>query len=67
MNYGKGILLPALCLDASFSCSKTTDNIGAVFQSLDNAIAHLADYVKVREARNSRLGAEAEDRQVAKQ
>lgn len=48
---GKGILLPALCLDASFSCSKTTDNIEQLFQSLDNAIAHSADYVKVREAR----------------
>lgn len=31
--------------------AKTADNIEQLFQSLDNAIAHSADYVKVREAR----------------
>lgn len=31
--------------------AKTTDNIEQLLHSLDNAIAHSADYVKVREAR----------------
>lgn len=48
---GKAFFFLLLVLMPLSLAAKTTDNIEQLFQSLDNAIAHSADYVKVREAR----------------
>ena len=49
--WGKAFFFLLLVLMPLSLAAKTTDNIEQLFQSLDNAIAHSADYVKVREAR----------------
>ena len=48
---GKAFFFLLLVLMPLSLSAKTADNIEQLFQSLDNAIAHSADYVKVREAR----------------
>lgn len=49
--WGKAFFFLLFVLMPLSLAAKTTDNIEQLFQSLDNAIAHSADYVKVREAR----------------
>lgn len=49
--WGKAFFFLLLVLMPLSLSAKTADNIEQLFQSLDNAIAHSADYVKVREAR----------------
>ena len=49
--WGKAFFFLLFVLMPLSLAAKKTDNIEQLFQSLDNAIAHSADYVKVREAR----------------
>lgn len=49
--WGKAFFFLLLVLMPLSLSAKTADNIEQLLQSLDNAIAHSADYVKVREAR----------------
>lgn len=48
--WGKAFFFLLFVLMPLSLAAKTTDNMEQLFQSLDNAIAHSADYVKVREA-----------------
>ena len=49
--WGKAFFFLLLVLMPLSLSAETADNTEQFLQSLDNAIAHSADYVKVREAR----------------
>lgn len=49
--WGKTIFLLILVLMSPSVYANPTDNIEQLFQSLDDAIVHSEDYVKVREGR----------------